>query len=217
VKLEPSTSPYLFGGNYRNPQTTPSPTPSHTVMSPSPHNFMTQASTSPSPYHHQQQQQVATTNGNQNQMNSILENHLQAPRNAFQQSSPQPINQNMYTPNINNQIPVTSYAVENSSTIWTANNLNGTCVPTTTRATPVFSNNLPAMTSAIFSQPLNPAQTFNPINNNNNNNYEPRSNFSSLVDLDSQQLLFEQVINLSGEMKNLSFDCPMESYNGNDK
>lgn len=79
-------------------------------------------------------------------------------------------------------------------------------------------NNLPAMTSSIFNQPMNPAQNFNItsnniINMNNNNDFEHKSNYSSLLDLDSQQLLSEQVLNLSGEMQNLSFgDCIMNSY-----
>lgn len=75
------------------------------------------------------------------------------------------------------------------------------------------------MTSSIFNQPMNPTQNFNVTSNNiinmnnNNNNFEHKSNFSSLLDLDSQQLLSEQVLNLSGEMQNLSFgDCIMDSY-----
>lgn len=229
MKLEPrdqQSSPYLFNnGNYRIPQTTPSPTPSHTALSSSPHNFITitQASTSPSPYHPGNGGHV-TTNGNaNNQIESILQNHLQAPRsNVFQPSTHQ---NNVFTPNIinnnnnnNNNPSVVSYTIENS-TIWTSNNLNGMCAPSISRPTsqlPMYNhNNLPAMTSSIFNQPMNPAQSFNVTGNNftNMNNNEHKSNYSSLLDLDSQQLLSEQVLNLSGEMQNLSFgDCIMESY-----
>lgn len=223
MKLEPrdqQSSPYLFNNvNYRIPQTTPSPTPSHTALSPSPHNFMAQASTSPSPYHPGNGH--VTTNGNaNNQMESILQNHLQAPRsNVYQPSTQQ---NNVFTPNIINNPSVVSYTIENS-TIWTSNNLNGMCAPSSSRATsqmPTYNhNNLSAMTSSIFNQPMNPTQNFNVTSNNiinmnnNNNNFEHKSNFSSLLDLDSQQLLSEQVLNLSGEMQNLSFgDCIMDSY-----
>jgi hypothetical protein len=149
--------------------------------------------TSPSPYH----------NGNAgNQIDSILQNQLQAPRNVFQ---PQVTQQTQYTPNIP---PVTSYTVSNS-TMWTSNNLNGTCAPSTSR---VYNTNM----STIFTQqPINPVQNFNIPNNNCEPN---KSNFSSLLDLDSQQLLSEQILNISGEMQNLSFgDCVMESFNKHDK
>lgn len=225
VKLEPrdqQSSPYFNNGNYRIPQTTPSPTPSHTALSPpSPLNFIAQASTSPSPYHPGNNNGHVTTNGNNasNQIESILQNHLQAPRNnGFQPTTHQ---NNVFTPNIINNPSVVSYTIENS-TIWSSNNLNGMCAPSTSRTTsqmPMYNhNNLPAMTSSIFNQPMNPAQNFNItsnniINMNNNNDFEHKSNYSSLLDLDSQQLLSEQVLNLSGEMQNLSFgDCIMNSY-----
>lgn len=195
---------------YRIPQTTPSPTPSnHNPVSPSPL-FMT----SPTPYNIQNTN-GATVNGVANN-ESILQNQLQAPRNPtsniFQQQSH--TNQ-IFTPNI-----PPSYAIENqtNSIIWGGtNNLNGTSVATTSRA----AFNSISMTSPIFNQPLTPlaatpVQNFTTTNNNNN---EGRSNFSSLLDLDSQQLLSEQMLNnLSGELKNLSFgDYAMESFsNKND-
>lgn len=207
MKIEPrdQASPYIF---YRVPQATPSPTPSnHNPVSPSPI-FMAQVSPSPaSPYN----QQTAVNNGNNtntnnnNNLESILQNQLQQPRttgnNIFQQT--QHTNQ-MFTPNI---LPV--YAIEtngNNNSIW--NNMNGFNGPTTSRG----AFNSISMQSPLFSQPLTPL-TATPVsnfnNNNNNNNNEMKSNFSSLLDLDSQQLLN----NLSGELKNLSFgDFPMESF-----
>lgn len=206
VKMEPRDqqgSPLygIYQGNYRIPQTTPSPTPSiPTAVSPSPM-YMAQA-TSPSPYHPNN----LTVNGTANQIDSILQNHLQAPRSNMNAFQPQATQQSHYTPNIP---PVTSYSV--ASTIWTPNNLsvNGTCVPSTSR---VYTNNM----STIFTQqPLNPVQNFNVPTINCEPN---KSNFSSLLDLDSQQLLSEQVLNLSGEMQNLSFgDCVMESFSKHDK
>lgn len=200
VKLEPrdqQPSPYLFGGNnYRITQSTPSPTPSvPNAVSPLPI-FM--GHTSPSPYH---VNNTATTNGNH--LESILQNQLQAPRsnlNVFQSQ----VTQQQYTPNIP---PVTSYTATNS-TLWASNNLNGTCAPSTSR---VYNTNM----STIFTQqPINPVQNFNIPNNGEPN----KSNFSSLLDLDSQQLLSEQILNISGEMQNLSFgDCVMESFNKHDK
>lgn len=169
---------------------------------------MAQVSPSPaSPYN----QQTAVNNGNNtntnnnNNLESILQNQLQQPRttgnNIFQQT--QHTNQ-MFTPNI---LPV--YAIEtngNNNSIW--NNMNGFNGPTTSRG----AFNSISMQSPLFSQPLTPL-TATPVsnfnNNNNNNNNEMKSNFSSLLDLDSQQLLN----NLSGELKNLSFgDFPMESF-----
>lgn len=70
------------------------------------------------------------------------------------------------------------------------------------------------MTSPIFNQPLTPLVQATPVQNFNNNNNEPKSNFSSLLDLDSHQLLSDNMLNnLSGELKNLSFgDYAMESF-----
>lgn len=210
VKLEPrdQTSPYLFAtGNYRIPQTTPSPTPN--AVSPSP----LFAAPSTSPYH--QQQQVANNN-----LESILQNQLQAPRangiisngnngNIFQQQSQ--TNQ-IFTPNIppanNNN---NNYTLD-SNAIWT-NNLNG--IPSTSRAAfNINNNNNLSMTSPIFNQALTPLTQATPVQIFNNNNNEPKSNFSSLLDLDSQQLLSENMLNnLSGELQNLSFgDYNMESF-----
>lgn len=205
VKIEPrdqQASPYMFAGNnYRIPQTTPSPTPSiPTAVSPSP---MYMGNVSPSPYH------INNLTVNGNAAVSILENHLQAPRSNINVFQPQPTQH--YTPNI----PPITYAVTNS-TIFTTNNLNGNCAPSTSR---VFTNNM----STIFTQqPINPVQNFNIPSNQNNINCEPnKSNFSSLLDLDSQTLLSEQInLNLSGEMQNLSFglsDCVMESLSKNEK
>ncbi|CAG9797510.1 unnamed protein product [Chironomus riparius] len=205
VKIEPrdQASPYIF---YRIPQATPSPTPSNqNPVSPSPI-FMAQVSPSPaSPYN----QQTAVNNGNNNTNNnnnnleSILQNQLQQPRtpgsNIFQQN--QHTNQ-MFTPNIP---PAYTIDTNGNNSIWT-NNLNGFNGPTTSRA----AFNSISMQSPLFSQPLTPL-TATPVSNFNinNNNNEPKSNFSSLLDLDSQQLLN----NLSGELKNLSFgDFPMESF-----
>lgn len=207
VKLEPrdqQPSPYLFGGNnYRITQSTPSPTPSvPNAVSPLPI-FM--GHTPPSPYHANNN---VTQNGNgNNQIESILQNQLQAPRSNVNVFQPQVTQQSQYTPNIP---PVTPYTVSNS-TMWTSNNLNGTCAPSTSR---VYNTNM----STIFTQqPINPVQNFN-IPNNNNNCEPNKSNFSSLLDLDSQQLLSEQILNISGEMQNLSFgDCVMESFNKHDK
>ena len=144
-------------------------------------------------------------NNNNNNLESILQNQLQQPRtpgsNIFQPN--QHTNQ-MFTPNIP---PVYAIDTNGNNSIWT-NNLNGFNGPTTSRA----AFNSISMQSPLFSQPLTPL-TATPVtnfnNNNNNNNNELKSNFSSLLDLDSQQLLN----NLSGELKNLSFgDFPMESF-----
>jgi hypothetical protein len=220
VKTEPrdQASPYLFGGNYRIPQTTPSPTPSiQNPVSPSPMFLQTQVSTSPSPFHHQNH--TINPNNTNNPVDSILKNQLQTPQangNIFQH--PAHTNQ-MYTPNIpaasNYQIDNAMWATPANGRINNNNNFN----------------NVP-MTSQLFNNqnltPLTPVQNFsntsNINNNNNNNNNEYKSNFSSLLDLDSQQLLAEQMLNnLSGELKNLSFgDYSMESFsnkqdNNNDK
>lgn len=224
--MEPSdhqtTSPYLFGVNYRIPLTSPSPTPSHSAVSPSPQNFLTQTSTSPISYNPSNNNNNDINNENIQIESSILQNHLQASiRNLNNyQSSPQ---QNTFTPNI--ITPTVTYTLDNN-TIWNGNN---NLIGTSSRVTSLYNNvantNNPStsMTSTIFNQPLNPVQAFtnnNILNNSNinNNNYEHKSNFSSLLDLDSQQLLSEQVLNLSGEMQNLSFgDCVMESFNKHDK
>jgi hypothetical protein len=226
VKLEPreQTSPYPYGGSYRVQQATPSPTP--TLQNPhSPAPLFVAPSTSP-----YNQQPIHTNN-----LESILHNQLQAPRingigngggnnnnnnnigsNIFQQQ--QPHTNQIFTPNIT---PASNVYTLDSNVIWT-NNLNGNCVQSTSRApTTAFNggggNNL-SMTSPIFNQALQPqltqvtpAQAYNNNNNNNNivNNAEQRSNYSSLLDLDSQQLLN----NLSGELQNLSFgDIPMDSW-----
>lgn len=209
VKIEPrdQASPYLFGGSYRIPQTTPSPTPSiPNAVSPSPI-FIAQSPT-PSPYHLQNNMNNNTNNnnnhnGHQNPIESILQNQLQAPRNNGNIFQHQPPTNQIYTPNIP---PINSYAVDNNS-LW-PNNINGTCAPPSTSRNAY--NNVP-MTSSIFNQPLTPLA---PVQNYNNNNIEPKSTFSSLLDLDSQTLLSEQMLNnLSGELKNLSFgDYTMESF-----
>ncbi|KAG5676159.1 hypothetical protein PVAND_006008 [Polypedilum vanderplanki] len=213
VKLEPreQTSPYMFGGGYRIPQTTPSPTPSiQNPVSPSP--LFVAPSTSP--YNQQPT----------NNLESILQNQLQATRqtnsnnngsNLFQQQSH--TNQ-MFTPNI----PPQNFTVDNSA-IW-SNNLNGNCVPSTSRV--AFNNNNNnnnlSMTSPIFNQALTPLaqQSATPVQifNNNNNNEQKSNNFSSFLDLDSQQLLSDNILNnLSGELKNLSFgDIAMDSWSKND-
>lgn len=164
--------------------------------------------TSPTPYNLQNNNTITVNNNgtanNNNNVESILQNQLQAPRNPtnniFQQQTQ--TNQ-MFTPNI----PPT-YTVDNTNnSIWTNNLNNGG--PSTSRG--VF-NNI-SITSPIFNQPLTPL-TATPVLNFNNNNNEAKSNFSSLLDLDSQQLLSEQMLNnLSGELKNLSFgDYAMESF-----
>lgn len=178
VKLEPRdhvASPYLaYAGNYRDPsQTTPSPQPISPPM-------FAQASTSPSTY---------------NNLGTILQNQLQAPRatpmaNNFQQ---QTIANQIYTPNIQT---TTAQQFANGNSIWT-NNLNGN-EPSSSR--PFFTNNMP-----IFNQPLTPLPN---ITQNFNISNEPMLNSSILIDLDNQILN-----NLSGDLQSLSFsDFAMDSY-----
>ncbi|CAO1337481.1 unnamed protein product [Diamesa serratosioi] len=211
------TSPYnlppVYAGNYRVPQTTPSPQPL------SPPNFYPVSPAPTSPY------------GNLG-MGNILQSQLQAPRpnqqhqqlqQQQQQQSPQQ-DQNQHL-NINfqgsiqspifqpNQIPIQNnqnnpFAPEPNQ--WNIpnnnNNLNVNAYNTNPNNRTLLSyNNIPH--SSIFNTQSQPQ---NPINNldgpstsgtNNNNNNESRTTLSNLLDMDTQNILN----NLSGDLNSLSF------------
>lgn len=143
---------------------------------------------------------------NNNQIGTILKAQLQAPviqqtnnNNAnFQQ---QPHTNQIYQPNIQ-PAPASFNITDNTSVPWT-NNIS-VPVPSTSRAN-IFNNE---MISSLFNQPMSGWPPMNIVATNVNiSNNEPRTNISSLMDLDTQQMLN----NLSGDLNNLSFsDIAME-------
>ncbi|CAO1337306.1 unnamed protein product [Diamesa tonsa] len=206
------TSPYnlppVYAGNYRVPQTTPSPQPI------SPPNFYPVSPAPTSPY------------GNIG-MGNILQNQLQAPRPNqhhqqqeqnqhlninFQGSLQSPIFQQNQIPNHNIQnnafAPESNqWNIPNNNINSNNNNLNLNVNAYNTNPnnrTLLSYNNIPH--SSIFNTQ---SQAQNPINNldgpstsgTNNNNNESRTTLSNLLDMDTQNILN----NLSGDLNSLSF------------
>ena len=218
VETSPYNLPPVYAGNYRVPQTTPSPQPL------SPPNFYPVSPAPTSPY------------GNLG-MGNILQNQLQAPRpnqHLLQPLPPQQQEQNQHL-NINFQgslqspifqpNQISNHNIQNNafapeSNQWNIpnnnnnnnmnsnnnNNLNINAYSTNPNNRTLLSyNNIPH--SSIFNTQ---SQAQNPINNldgpstsgtNNNNNNESRTTLSNLLDMDTQNILN----NLSGDLNSLSF------------
>lgn len=208
--------PPVYAGNYRVPQTTPSPQPL------SPPNFYPVSPAPTSPYSNMG-------------MGNILQSQLQAPRpNQQQQHSPQQQQQQEQNHHLNinfqgsiqspifqpNQIPNQNiqniqnnpFALESNQ--WNIpnnnnnnNNLNVNAYNTNPNNRTLLSyNNIPH--SSIFNTQSQAQNTINNLDGpsstsdiNNSNNNESRTTLSNFLDMDSQNILN----NLSGDLNSLSF------------
>lgn len=206
----------MYAGNYRVPQTTPSPQPisppNFYPVSPAPispygnlgmGNILQNQLQAPRPNQHHQQQPPPPQHQEQNQhLNINFQGSIQSP--IFQ---PNHNIQNAFAPESNQwNIPNNNNNINSNNNNSNNNNLNVNAYNTNTNNRTLLSyNNIPH--SSIFNTQ---SQAQNPINNldgpstsgtNHNNNNESRTTLSNLLDMDTQNILN----NLSGDLNSLSF------------
>lgn len=208
--------PPVYAGNYRVPQTTPSPQPlsppNFYPVSPAPTspyanlgmgNILQNQLQAPRPNQHQQQQQGPPQQQQQDQQNQHLninfQGSIQSPIFQSNQISNQNLQNNSFAPESNQwNIPNNN----NSNN----NNLNVNAYNTNPNNRTLLSyNNIPH--SSIFNTQSQAQNTINNLDGpstsgtNNNNNNESRTTLSNLLDMDTQNILN----NLSGDLNSLSF------------